>query len=341
MSDPRKLIEMLRYRRPHESSSERIFIEKFIDCFPNVEKDAFENRIVRVGDPGGILYSCHTDTVHSLHGMQTVYMDGKFAKVKSKKSNCLGADNAVGIYVLSEMILAGVPGLYIFHRGEECGGLGSTFIADKTPTLLDGISIALAVDRRGTTDIINYQSGKKCASDEFCESLSKQLGMGYKANTGLFTDTANYMDIIPECSNLSSGYFDEHRRQERVDIDHVEALLAQLKKLDVSKLAVERDPKVTEYRHAQWNHDTKSHFGKSNFGSSRDVGFSKDTIATHGGVACTLGMQQLVYKHPVQCAMILAELGYDYFSLYDEIGEQSLAALANDRDDYSELWFLD
>ena len=37
----------------------------------------------------------------------------------------------------------------------------------------------------------------------------------WKTDTGgSFTDTANYTDIIPECTNLSCGYYNAHTQSE-------------------------------------------------------------------------------------------------------------------------------
>jgi hypothetical protein len=46
-----------------------------------------------------------------------------------KMSSCLGADDAAGVWLLCEMIRAGIPGLYVFHRNEERGGRGAEFFA--------------------------------------------------------------------------------------------------------------------------------------------------------------------------------------------------------------------
>ena len=37
-------------------------------------------------------------------------------------------------------------------------------------------------------------------------------------NTCIFTDTANFVDYIPECTNISVGYFEEHSSKEYQNI---------------------------------------------------------------------------------------------------------------------------
>jgi len=204
---------------------------------------------LRFGD-SPVMWSSHTDTVHATPGQQRItYKDGliKLSALEAE-SNCLGGDCGVGVWLMLEMIRAKKPGLYIFHRDEETGGHGSEWLARNNAELLDGIQIAIALDRRGTDSVITYQAGARCASDAFAESLARQIP-GYKPDsTGLFTDTANYTAIVPECTNLSVGYEGAHSKAETVDIAHACALLDCLLALDVSALAVERDPTVSDDR---------------------------------------------------------------------------------------------
>lgn len=248
-------LDMLAYKRPHLSSSERKFINRFIRPV-GVEEDACGNLIKRIDNPDGtpspVLWSSHTDSVHSKSGKQSVLLcqDGF---IRALESDCLGADCATGVWLMLEMIGANVPGLYIFHRGEERGGIGSTFISTKTPELLEGIKFAIAFDRRGFQDVITEQWGGVCCSTVFARSLADQLGMRYQPSPdGVFTDTANYTDIVPECTNISVGYQDEHRSYERQHAGHLIELRDALLRLDVSGLVKVREPKA-EYRYDRYD----------------------------------------------------------------------------------------
>jgi hypothetical protein len=42
--------------------------------------------------------------------------------------------------------------------------------------------------------------------------------------TGVFTDSANFIDLIPECTNISVGYFNEHTHQEMENMTFLEKL---------------------------------------------------------------------------------------------------------------------
>lgn len=242
------LQEMLTYRRPHGSESEREFIDRFLIPL-GVASDDFGNLWLDVKYPCGrtsdIVWSSHTDTVHHTSGRQEVSVaQGYMALTPGQpRMECLGADDGAGVFLMVQMIHSGVPGLYIFHRDEECGGTGSKFIKHNLKHLLEGRKYAIAFDRKGLDHIITYQAGGRCASDAFAKSLASQLGLGWKANEGgLYTDTAEYTGIIPECTNLSVGYESNHCARESLDYYHLLDLLEVLLDLDETKLVCEREP---------------------------------------------------------------------------------------------------
>jgi putative aminopeptidase FrvX len=234
-----ELIEMLRARRPSGSKTEEKWIARWIDPL-EPEIDGFGNRILRIGD-APVLWSSHTDTVHRTPGNQRVNVRKGIASVGGK-SNCLGADDTAGVWLMVQMARQGVPGLYVWHRAEEIGGLGSDWIALNTPELLDGIRFAIALDRKGASSVITHQFAR-CCSDDFADSLCRELGMGYmRDDTGLFTDTANYVDLVGECTNISVGYEHEHSPYETLDLEHADRLLAVLIGLDWRNLVEARHP---------------------------------------------------------------------------------------------------
>lgn len=188
------------------------------------EVDAAGNIIVFVGEKPTILWSCHTDTIHPQHsGYSPLVYDNIFVCSKDKRQ--LGADDGVGIWIMLSMINAKIPGLYIFHAGEECGGIGSSYIADHNKALLTGIDQAIAFDRKGTHSVITHQAGGKCCSNLFAKDLCNALNMGHSPDdTGVFTDTANYIYDIPECTNVSAGYYGEHTFNEFLNFKYAVAL---------------------------------------------------------------------------------------------------------------------
>lgn len=239
--DVSKLLAMLSYRRPAGSESEKQFIKRFIAPLGTTE-DKFGNHMITIGkDKPTVLWSCHTDSVHRQDGFQKLSWNGKhIALPKGSKSNCLGADDAAGVWILMQMIEAKVPGLYIFHRSEEIGCIGSSSIAMETPEVLDGIRIAVAFDRRGTDSVITHQ-GQRCCSDAFANSLAKQLPKRFRLDaTGVLTDTRIYMPLVDECSNVSVGYWDEHSPTETLDVEHLLELRDHMVAIDQTSLVIER-----------------------------------------------------------------------------------------------------
>jgi hypothetical protein len=251
---PRKLLEMLTYKRPYGGPTDEAWIERFI-APTGAQPDDFGNWILRIGT-APVMWSCHTDTVHWTEGRQNVTYDrdnvirlhgaSKEASKNAKAPNCLGADDAAGAWLLLQLIEARVEGLYVFHRGEECGAHGSTYITTKTPELVEGIKYAIAFDRRGTTSVITHQGGSRCCSDAFAESFIQSLGDfgNFKPDpTGLFTDTALYTDLIPECTNISVGYQFEHGWKEHLQADFLVGLAkAMLANPMIGQWVVDREP---------------------------------------------------------------------------------------------------
>lgn len=238
------LQHLLTYARPGRSRAEKKFIRRYIKP-RGARPDLFGNLIVRVGENPKVLWSCHTDTVHRLSGRQEVLVENGVAFVRTTDflANCLGADCTTGVWLMLQMIDAGKPGLYIFHRDEETGCRGSNWIARNTPELLDGVRYAIAFDRRGYDSIVTHQVGVRTASDEFARALAAGLGLDMKPDpTGVFTDTIEYEALIPECTNVSVGYENAHSRHEVQDLAFAELLLQRLLDLDVDALPVVRNP---------------------------------------------------------------------------------------------------
>jgi len=235
-----ELYEILKYKRPYGSDEEELCITAHLDIIPGMEKDGFGNRIITIGENPTTLFSSHTDTVHKEGGMQILVNDKEKQVIYKDDKECLGADDGAGMWIMIQLINEKIPGLYIFHRGEECGGLGSSYIAHDTPEILDNITKAIAFDRRGTKDIINRQSGGKCCSEEFVTSFSKALDMGHSSATGSFTDTANYTELVEECTNISVGYYNEHRPTESLDYEYLTQLAVKLIQVDFETLVVKR-----------------------------------------------------------------------------------------------------
>jgi hypothetical protein len=227
------IADMLTYRRAHDSQGEREFIARYIAPVAHPVADAngaVMAYALKIGQ-SRYCFSAHTDSVHNRQNdsaRQPVAFDAHLREYivgDASQRDCLGADNAAGCYVLLKMIGARVPGLYVFFRGEERGGIGSSWIAENARDLFSGIDAAIAFDRKGTSSIITEMACGKTCSDAFANSLGDALGLGHAPDpTGSFTDTANLAEFIAECTNVSCGYANEHSSAESLDAEYLERL---------------------------------------------------------------------------------------------------------------------
>jgi hypothetical protein len=164
---------------------------------------------------------------------------------------CLGADDGAGCALLMHLLHAQIPAYYIFTQGEERGGIGAKYLADYSPELLSEFDRAIAFDRRGIDSVITHQGYGRCCSDDFASALSAELCadgvlMYLGDDTGVYTDTAEFVDVIPECTNISVGYMNEHSDRETLDLHHFTALAAAVLKIKWDTLPTTRDPKEKE-----------------------------------------------------------------------------------------------
>ena len=200
------------------------------------------------------LFTAHVDTVHRQPGPNKIrktnthwYADGA----------PLGADDGAGCAMLMHLLHSGVPAYYLFTQGEECGGIGATFVAKDT-ALLSQFDRAIAFDRRGIDSVITHQGWGRTASDEFAQALSTALNaddtlMYLPDDTGVYTDTAEFIDVIPECTNISVGYNFEHSDREELNLLHFQALANRVVQIDWDSLPTDRDPTVRETYQDKWS----------------------------------------------------------------------------------------
>lgn len=243
-------------KRAHNSPGELSFLQwlyKTLGTLGFAPKAMAEGCIVVENKPNKVLFSCHVDTVHTpslcQKGTQTLFYDAGQAHIflgEKEQGGCLGADDGAGIYILLQMLKHDVPGTYIFHRGEERGGIGSNAMLLKHRAWLGQFNQCVAFDRAGTEDIIITQGGVACASLAYATSLQKELGkhgLSYApSHRGSFTDSKVYRGVIPECINLSVGYDLQHSAEEYLNVEHLYVLCEAVFKIDWAGLTIARDP---------------------------------------------------------------------------------------------------
>lgn len=225
------------------------------DILPdNIEKDQHGNYYYEVGESRTI-FASHIDTVSKEYVSVGHVMDGDIIRTDGKTT--LGADDKAGMTVMLWMIRNNVPGLYYFFIGEEVGCIGSG-LASQYGDFKGKYDRIISFDRRGTDSIITFQSSGRCCSDAFADDLCSELnksGMSYiKDDGGVYTDSAEFVDIIPECTNVSVGYYKEHTTNEHQDIEHLAFLSEACVLVDWESLSTKRDPSITEYKsYGNWS----------------------------------------------------------------------------------------
>ena len=228
----------------------------------DINKDQYGNYYYEVGEESRTIFASHIDTVSQEYLKVTHILDDDNI-VKTDGKTTLGADDKAGMTVMLWMIKNKVPGLYYFFIGEEVGCIGSG-LAAKYLNFEGKYDRIISFDRRGTNSIITYQSSGRSCSDDFADDLCFELnksGMSYiKDDGGVYTDSAEFMDIIPECTNVSVGYYKEHTINEHQDLNHLSELSDACVSVDWENLSTKRNPSISEYK----SYDYGDNFGFDN-----------------------------------------------------------------------------
>jgi hypothetical protein len=248
----KSLLTILSTKRPAFGNGEAWVAKTFLkDAAPFMDpKTGDALAYVVVTDPNSrVMFSSHLDSVDHEDGKKEIIYDKNLELVYLKDGQrcCLGADDGAGVWLMLEMIKAGVKGTFLFHTGEEVGGVGSSGMAKHYRDFLKGFDKAIAFDRKGREDVITHQGGVRSASDAFALALASSLGMEHKpSDGGTFTDTSNYKQIIAECTNVAIGYNDCHGPEETLEVDYLLELRQACIKVDWEALPVDRDPSKVE-----------------------------------------------------------------------------------------------
>ena len=222
--------------------------------FPkNLEQDSEGNYFLKIGESRTI-FASHLDTACKDQVDVTHVFENNY--IKTDKKSILGADDKAGVTILLWLIKNDIPGLYYFFIGEEVGCIGSGLAAKKIK-FKGNYDRIISFDRRGTSSIITHQSGTRTCSNEFAFELSKQLnqsGLLYKKDdTGVYTDSAEFVSVIPECTNIAVGYYQEHTFSEHQDIIHLIKLAKACLNVQWEELPTKRDMSKVE---SKWDYYT-------------------------------------------------------------------------------------
>ena len=203
--------------------------DEVLQFLPKLDKDIVGNYYKIIGDNPTTMFTCHLDTADRKQAVTRLYsiqIDDQ-EHIVTDGTTVLGSDDKSGTTVMLYMMAKNVPGLYYFFIGEERGGIGSRALADKYDEVdyLKNIKRFVIFDRRKTISVITAQAGGRCCSDEFGNALCEQYnsnGLNLKIDpTGVFTDSASFIDDISECTNVSVGYLNEHTGKEIQNMDYL------------------------------------------------------------------------------------------------------------------------
>jgi len=296
------IIEMLRYMRPQDSVSQRQFCKRFLEPVFGLP-DEHGNYLHQIGDRPKLCFTAHHDTVHRDSGMQKLVVSNDIVSVAdSKVSNCLGADCTSGIYIILSMIEAGIEGTYVIHAAEESGCKGSSALVQDYPYWLEYTRAVISFDRYGDNSVITHQMGLRTASDEFAMSFATALDMPQLKpdSGGSYTDSNEYSLIVPECTNISVGYYGQHGTNETQDLQYLDKLVESLLCADWSQLVFVRDPKEVEYA---------PYYGKASGISRGNYNVSPENVQA---------IYNLVMDYPHEISEMLAEYGFNPYDLMEE-----------------------
>lgn len=206
--------------------------DEVLKFLPSLQKDEVGNYYKIIGKTPQTMFTSHLDTADREQKDTKLYsmIENGEEYIVTDESTILGADDKSGVAVMLYMMSHNIPGLYYFFIGEERGGIGSnklSLIYDKVSYLKE-IKRCVSFDRRNYHSVITSQLGRRCCSDEFGTALCKEYnknGLDLSLDpTGIYTDSASFIDDIRECTNISVGYFHEHTGQEYQNMNYLISL---------------------------------------------------------------------------------------------------------------------
>ena len=207
------------------------------------------------------MFTAHLDTVHDsrfyqfcrkhkLPWVKSKSVNHVFAKdndfVRSDGKTTLGTDDKAGVVIILEMIKANKPGVYYLFKGEEVGHVGAKslkeFLFENRD--LKNIQKCISLDRKGYDSIITHQKNIRCCSDEFASTIAEKLnvqGFWFRPDPfGMSTDSLDFIDRYPECTNISIGCFRMHTNKECQDLEFLEALSDAILNIDWEEIKTTR-----------------------------------------------------------------------------------------------------
>jgi hypothetical protein len=210
------------------------------------KKDSIGNYFYEIGN-SETLFTSHLDTACDKKEKVNHVIEGNI--IKTDGTTILGGDNKAGCVILFYLIENKIPGTYYFFLGEEMSvhknyPYGSLLAIEENMDFFKKFKRVISFDRKEKGQMVFRQLGRNCCSDDFADTLISEFqkqGVDYKKDkTGYYTDSAFFGDIVSEIVNLSCGVWNEHTKNEYVDISYVENVAKAASKINWEKLPVVR-----------------------------------------------------------------------------------------------------
>lgn len=243
-----------------------------LNFLPDLKRDQVGNYYTIIGDnpKPETMFTSHLDTADRKQVTTNLYsVRAKLNTVRNlvpdesgdeyiitDGSSVLGADDKAGVAIMLYMMENNVSGLYYFFIGEERGGIGSNALSKIFDRVdyLSNVKRCVSFDRRLYNSVITEQLGTVCCSNEFATALCKEynsLGMNLSMDpTGIYTDSASFIDDIAECTNISVGYLNEHTGSENQNMTFLEKIAKASISVNWDSLPTKRkagfDPEITK-----------------------------------------------------------------------------------------------
>ena len=202
------------------------------------------NITVTIGESRTI-FSSHLDTFTSERVKVNHVIEENI--IRTDGTTILGADDKAGVMVMLYMIEKEIPGNYIFFTGEERSCIGSKKFVSENKNFLKNIDRVVAFDRGGYNEISSKFCSVEGSSKVFLKRLKDSLynhNYNFTEVDGGFCDATSFIDVVPECINLSVGYFKEHTVEESVDIKYLYEISEVYSNIEWEKLVPRRTPVV-------------------------------------------------------------------------------------------------
>lgn len=185
-------------------------------------------------------HPAHKELVKEIDKLPYSFQNGETQTRWSSPQGICG-DDRCGVWAIMNVLKKYKPSV-LFCEDEEKGSLGAKkFIKTDYVNSLE-VDFMVQIDRRGSNDAVFYS----CDNKEFTKWIEETTG--YKEKSGTFTDICDIMPVAKTAAvNLSSGYYNEHSKDEYIVIEELEHTIETVEKLLETEIALGDNRKQYNY----------------------------------------------------------------------------------------------